>query len=179
MPNTAPPAAATAQPLCGEPGGTGLAANPLHAVCQSSSPEQRGCPSPAACCSACPVRDIPLTRPSPLHLTIPTHQVNNNFGGGFVSDEDRVALSAIKFASGESAGAKCISSEDGGGDRWLEASMEQLCVPLPPWGLRGGARETIWFNPAEVNAASECHGMAWGMGTGKLLAAWHRWAPVG
>jgi hypothetical protein len=33
--------------------------------------------------------------------------------------------------------------------------MEQLCVPLPPWSLRAGARETIWFNPTEVTAASE------------------------
>ena len=81
-------------------------------------------------------------------------QVHNNFGGGFVSDEDRVALSAIKFASAESAGAKCISAADGH-NSWLEASMEQLCVPLPPWSLRAGARETIWFNPSEVNAASE------------------------
>ena len=31
--------------------------------------------------------------PAPLHRP---PQVNNNFGGGFVSDEDRVALSAIK-----------------------------------------------------------------------------------
>ena len=38
--------------------------------------------------------------------------------------------------------------------------MEQLCVPLPPWSLRAGARETIWFNPAEVNAASESAGGA-------------------
>lgn len=64
-------------------------------------------------------------------------------------------LTAPQFASGESAGAKCITSDDGQSDRWLEASMEQLCVPLPPWALRAGARETIWFNPAEVNAASE------------------------
>lgn len=65
-----------------------------------------------------------------------------------------MALSAIKFASAESAGAKCISGGDGH-NSWLEASMEQLCVPLPPWSLRAGARETIWFNPSEVNAASE------------------------
>lgn len=87
----------------------------------------------------------------------PLPQVHNNFGGGFVSDEDRVALSAIKFASAESAGAKCISGGDGH-NSWLEASMEQLCVPLPPWSLRAGARETIWFNPLEVNAASERRG---------------------
>ncbi|PSC73510.1 phosphofructokinase family [Micractinium conductrix] len=106
----------------------------------------------------CPsLRGALRPRPSPF-------VVNNNFGGGFVSDEDRVALSAIKFASGESAGAKCITSDDGQSDRWLEASMEQLCVPLPPWALRAGARETIWFNPAEVNAAIvTCGGLCPGL----------------
>lgn len=94
------------------------------------------------------VHPAPTCGPAP-----PPLQVHNNFGGGFVSDDDRVALSAIKFASAESAGARCISSDDGH-NAWLEASMEQLCVPLPPWSLRAGARETIWFNPAEVNAAS-------------------------
>ncbi len=128
-------------------------------VTQGLCPSFRGAVSLAPCpatlhapCAACPQSAL---TPGP-HCLMNTCQVNNNFGGGFVSDEDRVALSAIKFASGESAGAKCISSDDGQGDRWLEASMEQLCVPLPPWALRGGARETIWFNPAEVNAASEC-----------------------
>lgn len=105
----------------------------------------------------CPMlRDKLRPRPSPF-------VVNNNFGGGFVSDEDRVALSSIKFASGESAGAKCISSDDGN-STWLEASMEQLCVPLPPWSLRAGARETIWFNPTEVNAAIvTCGGLCPGL----------------
>lgn len=96
-------------------------------------------------------RPAPAPTPRPR---CPAAQVHNNFGGGFVSDEDRVALSAIKFASAESAGAKCISGGDGH-NSWLEASMEQLCVPLPPWSLRAGARETIWFNPTEVNAAGE------------------------
>ena len=100
-------------------------------------------------------------------------QVHNNFGGGFVSDEDRVALSSIKFASAESAGAKCISSDDGQTSAWLEASMEQLCVPLPPWSLRAGARETIWFNPADVNAASKRAGGRAGCSCGAPYAS--RW----
>ncbi|PRW61573.1 phosphofructokinase family [Chlorella sorokiniana] len=105
----------------------------------------------------CPsLRHLLRPRPSPF-------VVHNNFGGGFVSDEDRVALSAIKFASAESAGAKCISGGDGH-NSWLEASMEQLCVPLPPWSLRAGARETIWFNPSEVNAAIvTCGGLCPGL----------------
>lgn len=110
-----------------------------------------------------------------------------------MADEDRVALSAIKFASAESAGerlawqcselgamegrstasgyhvasdkspelpagAKCITTSDGegsGSSTWLEASMEQLCVPLPPWAVRAGARETIYFDPKQVNAAGK------------------------
>lgn len=91
-----------------------------------------------------------------------------------MSDEDRVALSAIKFASAESAGAKCISGGDGH-NSWLEASMEQLCVPLPPWSLRAGARETIWFNPTEVNAAGGRHACPLrgaGGSTGRVFGAW-------
>ena len=72
-----------------------------------------------------------------------------------MSDDDRVALSSIKFASGESAGAGCASTMSGNNSDWLEASMEQVCVPLPPWAIRAGARETIYFNPAEVKVASE------------------------
>ena len=40
--------------------------------------------------------------------------------------------------------------------------MEQLCIPLPPYALRAGARETIYFNPLESKIASEqsvCVGM--------------------
>lgn len=153
MPNAAPAAAASAKPICGERGKQCLAARVQGQCCFTTS-----VPVPPGLLSAWRTPDLSL---SLLLLTTRPGQVNNNFGGGFVSDEDRVALSAIKFASGESAGAKCISSDDGNGDRWLEASMEQLCVPLPPWGLRAGARETIWFNPAEVNAASECANGRW------------------
>jgi hypothetical protein len=36
---------------------------------------------------------------------------------------------------------------------WIEASMEQVCVPLPPWAIRAGARETIYFDPKATTAA--------------------------
>lgn len=28
--------------------------------------------------------------------------------------------------------------------------MEQLTIPLPPWAVRAGARQTIYFDPAQV-----------------------------
>lgn len=154
--------APTAQPLCGE---LALLVG-LETVCTAGAftclPSTHACRASLRGAQAPPV--LRHRYHPPIHP--PTPQVHNNFGGGFVSDEDKVALSAIKFASAESAGAKCISGGDGHSN-WLEASMEQLCVPLPPWSLRAGARETIWFNPAEVNAASECCNGCWeGLQTG-------------
>lgn len=104
----------------------------------------------------CPdIRDKLSPRPSPFVL-------HNNWGGGFVSDGDRVALQSLKFASPESAGAGCITSS--GATDWLEASMEQVCVPLPPWAVRAGARETIYFNPAETTVAIvTCGGLCPGL----------------
>lgn len=29
----------------------------------------------------------------------------------------------------------------------------QICVPLPPWAVRAGARRKIYFEPSKVNAA--------------------------
>ena len=40
----------------------------------------------------------------------------------------------------------------------------QVCVPLPPWAMRAGARETIYYNPAEVNVAIvTCGGLCPGL----------------
>ena len=40
----------------------------------------------------------------------------------------------------------------------------QVCVPLPAWGIRAGARETIYFNPAETNVAIvTCGGLCPGL----------------
>ncbi len=88
-------------------------------------------------------------------------QVHNNWGGGFVANGDKVALNSMKFASPESAGATCTShaTADGDGPAWLEASMEQVCVPLPPWAVRAGARETIYFNPKDVHVASKARAL--------------------
>eukprot|EP01024_Parvocaulis_polyphysoides_P035722 TRINITY_DN3172_c0_g1_i2.p1 TRINITY_DN3172_c0_g1~~TRINITY_DN3172_c0_g1_i2.p1 ORF type:complete len:555 (-),score=96.10 TRINITY_DN3172_c0_g1_i2:219-1883(-) len=104
-------------------------------------------------------------RPSPF-------VIHNNFGGGFVNDRDRVALQSMKFASVDSSGAGCFggtsSNQDGDGNSAypaiFEASMEQLCIPLPPWAVRAGARETIYFNPAETTVAIvTCGGLCPGL----------------
>ena len=40
----------------------------------------------------------------------------------------------------------------------------QVCVPLPPWAMRAGARDTIYYNPAEVNVAIvTCGGLCPGL----------------
>ncbi len=44
------------------------------------------------------------------------------------------------------------------------ACRPQVCVPLPPWAMRAGARETIYFNPSEVNVAIvTCGGLCPGL----------------
>ncbi|BDA40893.1 ATP-dependent 6-phosphofructokinase 5, chloroplastic [Coccomyxa sp. Obi] len=102
----------------------------------------------------CPtLRDKLEPRPSP-------YVISNNLGGGFVSDEDKVALTSMKFASGSSAGATCVGSAL----NVVETSMDQVCVPLPAWAIRAGARENIYFNPAETNVAIvTCGGLCPGL----------------
>lgn len=40
----------------------------------------------------------------------------------------------------------------------------QVCVPLPPWAVRAGARENIFYNPTEVQAAIvTCGGLCPGL----------------
>ena len=43
-------------------------------------------------------------------------------------------------------------------------ALLQLCVPLPPWAMRAGARNTIYFNPKTVNVAIvTCGGLCPGL----------------
>ncbi|GLC45531.1 hypothetical protein PLESTB_001203600 [Pleodorina starrii] len=108
----------------------------------------------------CPeMRSKLLPRPSPF-------LVHNNFGGGFVSDQDRVALNSMRFASAESAGASRTFNEAQatGGVNVLEASMDQLNMTLPPWAIRAGARKDIFFDPQQVTAAIvTCGGLCPGL----------------
>ncbi len=40
----------------------------------------------------------------------------------------------------------------------------QVCVPLPPWAVRAGARETIYHDPSTVNCAIvTCGGLCPGL----------------
>lgn len=62
----------------------------------------------------------------------------------------RVRCSAPVAGLGEKAGLVVPSSSAAG-----EAEAEDVCIPLPTWGMRAGPRETIYFEPALVRAASE------------------------
>lgn len=107
-----------------------------------------------------------IARPSPF-------VVHNNFGGGFVSDQDRVALTAMRFGSPTSAGAAQFFTDfdlndgtNGNGSHvnWMEASLEQLSAPLPPWAIRAGAREKIYHDPRNTTAAIvTCGGLCPGL----------------
>jgi 6-phosphofructokinase 1 len=96
----------------------------------------------------------PLTsyRPSPFITT-------NNFGGGFVSNDDKVALSALTLSSDENPHQgpvlPCPSAAELNKEIFnANGSMEEVCMPIPSWARRAGARETIYLNPAEAKIAS-------------------------
>jgi hypothetical protein len=53
---------------------------------------------------------------------------------------------------------------DGQHINWMEASLEQLTTPLPPWAVRAGARETIYHDPRHTTAAIvTCGGLCPGL----------------
>ena len=84
-------------------------------------------------------------RPSPF-IT------DNHFGGGFVSNDDRVAMSALRYASSESIGAECMTDEEEG------------CMVLPQYAVRAGAREVIYMNPGMTKVAIvTCGGLCPGL----------------
>ena len=126
----------------------------------------------------CPtVRAALQPRPSPFVMT-------NYYGGGFASDDDRVALSSIRYASPSSANASCqgfyaapgsssslvgeqqkknktkssssaaaaaaATRSEIGGDGLFESGHDAVCIPLPPWAIRAGARETVYFDGRKV-----------------------------
>ena len=125
----------------------------------------------------CPtIRAALQPRPSPFVMT-------NYYGGGFASDDDRVALSSIRYASPSSANASCqgfyaapssslveeqqqkkrtkkkgapLSGSSAtargeiGGDGLFESGHDAVCIPLPPWAIRAGARETVYFDGRKV-----------------------------
>jgi 6-phosphofructokinase 1 len=108
-----------------------------------------------------------------------------------VTDDDRVALSSIRFgATGAGPDAQALLTRDGTPlgmppppqslksgpsqlqqqqaekQNWMETSMEAAFenAALPPWALRAGARETIYHDPAHVTAAIvTCGGLCPGL----------------
>ena len=56
-----------------------------------------------------------------------------------------------------------IIQQDSAADNW-RVSAVQVCVPLPPWAIRAGARETIYHDPSAVNCAIvTCGGLCPGL----------------
>lgn len=46
----------------------------------------------------------------------------------------------------------------------VQTNLDEVCVPLAPWALRAGARETIYFNPKDTNVAIvTCGGLCPGL----------------
>ena len=112
-------------------------------------------------------------------------RLTNYYGGGFASDDDRIALSSIRYASPSSAnaslpgilrraeleragrGAEEEEGEEGssssacgaatrgeiGGDGLFESGHDAVCIPLPPWAIRAGARETVYFDGRKVTVS--------------------------
>jgi 6-phosphofructokinase 1 len=93
----------------------------------------------------CPtLRDQLEPRPSPFMMS-------NYHGGGFVSDDDRVDLQAVHFASRASAGVR--PHDDAGS-----------YLHLPPCALRAGPRSTIYSNPVTTQVAIvTCGGLCPGL----------------
>jgi 6-phosphofructokinase 1 len=102
----------------------------------------------------CPtLRDVLEPRPSPFML-------NNYHGGGFVSDEDRVDLQAVHFASRRSAGVGSQTRLDALGSGKDVGGYLQL----PPCALRAGPRSTIYVNPVSAQVAIvTCGGLCPGL----------------
>ncbi|CAD7701879.1 unnamed protein product [Ostreobium quekettii] len=96
------------------------------------------------------LRDVLKARDSPFAW-------NDNAGGGFVDDDDKVNLHSVKLAH-PSPMADC--------DHGIEdmAFDEDLCYPLPQYAVRSGPRKTIYFEPSEVSAAVvTCGGLCPGL----------------
>jgi hypothetical protein len=77
-------------------------------------------------------------------------------------------LHAVVFPAGAAQFFAANTEIEGNGDgqhiNWMEASLEQLTTPLPPWAVRAGARETIYHDPRHTTAAIvTCGGLCPGL----------------
>ncbi|PSC69047.1 phosphofructokinase family [Micractinium conductrix] len=105
----------------------------------------------------CPtLRNELAARPSPFIA-------HDYFGGGFVSDRDRVCLQSIKFAGERSAGSR---SQDNLQARWCQLVLREArtrvsedtlppqgYLHLPDYAMRSGPREIIYHNPSDTHIA--------------------------
>ena len=73
------------------------------------------------------------------------------------------------FGSAHLVGSPAAAADARTGHSGLEVERRhgcctQVCVPLPAWAMRAGARDTIYYNPAEVNVAIvTCGGLCPGL----------------
>ena len=61
---------------------------------------------------------------------------------GAVGDRDLCLLNTMRYESEASSGSSCVGG--------IFNSEEGTCIPLPPYALRSGPRETIYWNPKDV-----------------------------
>lgn len=95
------------------------------------------------------LRAVLEERPSPFKQS----------GGRFVGDRDLVRISAIGFESDDSAGASTCDSAGAVFDE-----EQGICIPLPPFAIRGGPRRSIYYDPKQVTAAVvTCGGLCPGL----------------
>lgn len=69
---------------------------------------------------------------------------HNYHGGGFISDEDRVLLQTISFASERGEGAR---------NRFVVKGLDEVIGEKPKFAVRAGPRRVIYYNPADIVAA--------------------------
>ena len=82
-------------------------------------------------------------------------------GNGATNGDSSILEASMDQASAMGARLACMHACR---ERERLALCEQVCVPLPAWAIRAGARETIFFNPAEVNVAIvTCGGLCPGL----------------
>lgn len=110
------------------------------------------------------LRNILQPRPSPL-IGHPS------WDSRFVDDDDRVVLNTMSFSSTASSGASGRGFFFEDGETFLDPHDENIqgiqlqrihangrviqreCIRLPPFAIRAGPRNTVYFDPATVNAA--------------------------
>lgn len=120
--------------------------------------------SPVHAWVPCPGPAVPC-RPSPFVKDC-------YFGGGFVSDDDRVSLQSLLFACPASRGAQVhgLGGSGGGMPHPLSRTLSTprssvdtnqdayLDMEVPRFALRAGPRRTIYYQPASTRMAIVCSG---------------------